>query len=237
MIRALYESAIALDALGYQQEVISANLAHVNTPGHRRLLFTFAELGDDAGISLEDKEKPSKEKLAVDFSLGRMETTGRPLDLAIQGDAFFVYGGSEGPMYSRNGVVFLDPATKHLVNNDGFPLLDEKNEPVTFNGQVRDLMVSSDGILTSKGQRVGKIAVVAFDDKQKLDSENQIYFRSGDAQTVEPTQFAVLQGIRELSNVSPIVELIALMNGARSYEVTQRVLRTISDALQEHIKS
>lgn len=140
-------------------------------------------------------------------------------------------------MYSRNGVLTLDPVTNELVNSDGFPILNDANEPVVYNGSVSRLEVASDGLISSEGKSIGKIGVVTFDDNRLLESENQTYFRAGRAVATPATEYSVAQGYRELSNASPVTELIALITGSRSFEASQRAIRMISDSLQEQTRS
>lgn len=236
MLNGLYSSATALDVLNRQQEAIASNLAHLNTPGHRRMIFSFVERVEDGNAS---EAQPGTEVLeqAADFTQGRHQQTGRPLDLALSGDAFFAYEGADGEMYSRSGVVFRNPETNQLVNGDGFPLLDDSGQPATFEGPLSELAISSDGTMSRRGEIKGKIAIVKFDDNRTLKSENQTYFRAGDSSPSPAEEFTVHQGSRELSNAHPVTELISLMVGSRHFEASQRAIRMMSDAMQENTRS
>ncbi|HMP80343.1 MAG TPA: flagellar hook basal-body protein [Pirellulaceae bacterium] len=236
MINGLYSSASALDVLAQQQEAIASNLAHLNTPGHRRMIFAFKQ-ATSGGESTRVQPGTRVDIKTADFSPGKMQQTGRNLDIALRGDGFFVYQGAGGPIYSRNGVLILDPQTKQLVNGDGFPLLDDSNSPLALDSELTDLAVAFDGTLTNNGQQIGKIAVVTFDNVRLLESENQTYFRAGQATPSPATEFSIVQGFRELSNASPITELIALIAGSRSFEASQRAIRMIADSLQEQTRS
>ena len=237
MLNGLYSSATALDVLSQQQEAIASNLAHLNTPGHRRMVFSLVEQ-TAAGDPNEAVPGVKIQKQSADFTPGRMEPTGRQLDLALNGDGFFVYQGAEGPMYSRSGVVFRDAESNELRNSNGFPLVGDGGTPVTYDGAISDLVIGSDGTISQAGQNqsLGKISIVSFDDNQLLESESQTYFRAGQA-TIGPAEnVSVLQGSRELSNASSMNELISLIVGSRQFEASQRAIRMISDAMQESIR-
>lgn len=240
MLNGLYSSATALDGLSRQQEAIASNLAHLNTPGHRRMVFSFVERLD---AETETTARPGMkvERQAADFSEGPMQDTGRPLDLALHGDAFFVYEGTEGEMFSRSGVVFRDPETNQLRNGDGFPLLDSYRKPITYEGALSDLVIGADGTLSQAGptafQTLGKLAIVQFNDNQLLQSENQTYFRLGTATESPAENFTLRQGAREMSNASPVTEMISLMVGSRHFEMSQRAIRMISESLQQQVRS
>ncbi len=236
MLNGLYGSAAALDALTRLQESTASNLAHLNTPGHRRLLSGFSELIDPQG-SGEARPGAIVGEQQADFSPGRLEQTERSLDMALQGDAFFVFQGAHGLMYSRNGVLFRNPDSNQLVNGDGFPILDNNQQPITFDGPLDELSIGSDGAMVRKGQPIGKLGVVEFDDNSLLESENQTYFRAGSATVAPAEEFRVVQGFRELSNASPVTELISLIVCSRHFEASQRAIRAISDALQANTRS
>lgn len=236
MLEGLYSGATALHALNKQQEAIASNLAHLNTPGHRRMIFSFVERMQQTEEQNAQPGTRVKEQ-AADFTQGRHQTTGRKLDLAISGDAFFTYQGSEGLMYSRSGVVFRNPETNELVNGDGFPILDDGDSPVTYDGPLSELAVAADGTYSRAGQRLGKLGIVQFDNNRALESENQTYFQVGGAQVSPAENVMVHQGTRELSNAHPVTEMISLMVGSRQFEASQRAIRMMSEAIQTNTQS
>jgi flagellar basal body rod protein FlgG len=236
MLNGLYGTANALEALSKLQEATAANLAHLNTPGHRRMVAGFSQMVDRDN---SETARPGSQvdRQSSDFTAGRMEHTGRNLDLAIQGSAFFMYQGEHGIMYSRNGVLFRDLETNELVNADGIRVLDDKRRPIVFTGDLSQLQVSPNGSLMSQGSSIGRLGIVSFDNNQSLESDNQTYFRIGKAEEQEPTDIKVVQGVRELSNANAVSELISLIVCSRHYEATQRALRSLSDSLQENSRS
>ncbi len=236
MLNGLQSCASALEALSQQHEATASNLAHMNTPGHRRMVMNFQQQLDKEG---ENEARPgmSAGSPTADFTAGRLMETGRKLDVAIQGEGFFAYQAKEGVLYSRSGVLFLDAASKQLVNADGQPVLDSNNSPVAFDGKEADLKISRDGTLSSNGQALGKIGIFSFDDNKLLESANQTHFRLGQATAKSDTDATIVQEARELSNVNPLTELVALITGSRHFEAAQRAMRMISDSIQEHTRS
>ncbi|MEQ1904045.1 MAG: flagellar hook basal-body protein [Pirellulaceae bacterium] len=236
MLNGLQSCASAMEALSRQHEVTASNLAHMNTPGHRRMLMKFAEQ-----LDVEDgtEARPGMTAGAptADFTAGRLMETGRKLDVAIKGDGFFAFESQAGVMYSRSGVLFLNADTKQLENADGFPVLDSSNSPVTFDGIESGLNIGSDGTLSSNGQTLGKLGIISFEDNKKLESVNQTLFRIGQATAKSESDASIVQGARELSNVNPLTELIALITGSRHFEAAQRAMRMISDSVQENTRS
>jgi len=236
MLTGIYSGASALDNYTQQQEVISTNLAHLNTPGYRRQLLSFEERLV-AGSASEAKPGTNVRTLVTDFESGIKKTTGRTLDLAIAGDGFFTYQGESGEVFSKNGIVFRSPDGE-LVNSDGLALLSD-GEPIVVPESVSnyDLVITPDGEVSANGETFGSITLAEFDDPQLLDNESQVYFKLGRA-TVSPAEDStIIQGTRELANAQPVNELVGLIVGSRSFEAAQRALRTLSDTMQENVRA
>ena len=225
MLDGLYKGASALDMLTRQQETVAANIAHLNTPGYRRSVFSFAQTSDTQ-LSGQSAAKPS-----IDFNDGRLESTGRKLDLALRGDGFFVFESSDGKLYSRNGVLALNPENKQLVNLDGLPIVGEGG-PITVDGDLSELTVAADGTISLGQQQLGKLSIVQFKDNRMLQTDGQIYFEAGRAQAVPAEDAQVFQGFRELSNAHAMTEMISLIVGSRHFEASQRAMRMISDTME-----
>lgn len=237
MLNALYSGAAAVDVLTRQQEVIASNLMHVNTAGHRRVQSSTAQRFEpDHFYGLVDLG-PEEDKTQADFSLGRLEPTTRALDFAIQGDGFFVYGEEGSEFYSRDGRLYRDPETNFLVDGDGNRLQGTEG-PIAIEADIgeQEIIVSSDGRITARGQEVGTIRAVAFEDNRKLISDGPIRFRQGPDSVVSDKTVNIAQFQRELSNVQPINELISLIVNNRQFEAVQKATRTLSEALQEYIR-
>ncbi len=240
MINGLYSSATALDAFSRQQELISSNLAHLNTPGHRRVLFSFEEKKQvDAEDNVQKLPGMAVDQTGIDFSQGRMEHTGRSLDVAIQGDGFFKYQGNDGEsFYSRSGALFRTKEGQ-LQNSDGMPILNG-DSPIVIPPEVaeREITFDASGLIFAGREEIGKLSIVQFDNNQLLESDSSTYFQIGTAQekSVDDPPM-IVQGMRELSNAHPVSELINLIIGSRHFEASQRAIRTISDTIQENVRS
>ena len=238
MLNGLYSGATALDIFSRQQDLIASNLAHLNTAGHKRNVFSFYERTVNGGDQGEANPGTNVSQMATDFSQGRFESTERPLDLAISGDGFFTFQGSGGTFYSRNGSLHRD-GQDQLVNGDGLPILSD-GSPITVPKNVsdRDLVIDAGGRVSANGNQFGQISVVKFADNQQLSSDSQISFRAGNNAVPTPADsVTVVQGSRELSNAHPVTELISLIIGSRHFESAQRAIRTISDSIQENVRS
>ena len=251
MINGIYSGATALQNYSRQQEVVSSNLAHLNTPGYRRQFLTFEENVAEVDGVVGSYPGSSIRSVSTDFEAGPKKLTDRKLDVSLAGDGFFVYQGAEAELYSRNGVLFRNPQGQ-LVNGDGLPVLGQGNQPIVIPPDVSDFdlnidpsgTISTGGTIAEGGIVIGQLNVVQFDNNQllntgggELDFNSQIYFKLGEATLAPAEDASVLQGYRELSNAHPVTELISLIVGSRGVESAQRAIRAISDAVKENINS
>ncbi|MFK7765635.1 MAG: flagellar hook-basal body protein [Mariniblastus sp.] len=236
MINGLYSGATALDIFSRQQELISSNLANLQTPGHKRMLFTFNERNKESDGLKTVRPGTQVKTFATDFSQGHLKTTQRPLDVAISGDGFFEFQNGEESVYSRGVPLFRGPEDQ-LVNGDGMPVLSNGN-PISIPREVsdRDITIDTAGVISANGSELGQLNVINFDDNQLLESDSQTYFRQGDATIVEDGDYQVIQGARELSNSHPVTELISLIIGSRHHEAANRAMRAMSEAIQQSVR-
>ncbi len=237
MLTGIYSGASALENFTKQQEVIASNLAHVSTPGYRRQLLSFQENLKQVETGAVAAPGAGIRDLATDFTPGTKEHTGRPLDLSLTGDGFFVFQGEQGELYSRSGILFRSPQGT-LVNSDGLPVMGQGG-PIQVPRDVNDenIIIDAEGRISAGETQVGRLRLVTFDNPQQLGTASQIYFTRGNAVAQDAANVSVLQGSRELSNSQPVSELIGLIVGTRSFESAQRAIRAISDAVQESIRA
>lgn len=238
MINGLYSGAAAMQTLAKHQELISSNLMHVNSSGHRRVQPAVRQRFEETAPNITIDLGPEVEKMTTDFTPGRQAPTDRPLDVAIAGDGFFVFENDGQQYLTRNGRLFRNPETNVLVNEDGIPIQGEAG-PITIDREVsdREITVSSDGTVSAKEQNVGRIKAVAYENNGDLIPVGALGFTPGpnaieSDRTVQLTQFT-----HELSNVQPVSELIALIVNTRQHEAVQKATRTLSETLKEYIRS
>ncbi len=237
MIRGIYTSASAL--LGEEQrlDVVSNNLANVNTPGFKRdtpVYHSFAQLliqrvndgaggvGTVAGGAAARLGRLGTgsylDHVYVDYRPGAPKRTDNPRDLMLDGRGFFAVSTPQGTRYTRSLSLTdtLTTAEGYAVMGVDGPLpTDRQNYAVTPDGQV-----------TADGQPVGRLLVVDFPDLQGLSKVGDLLYRSttaaGPAEQVETT---VKSGFLESPNVSPVTEMVEMISVMRAYEANQRALQ------------
>lgn len=170
MIRSMFTAISSLNLHQKYLDVVSNNLANANTKGFKasRVMFQdqFAQtlgLGSAPADTLGGTN-PTQIGLGVgmgyvsaNFAQGTLESTGRNLDLGIEGDGFFVYGQDAGRRYSREGSMGLD-ADGFLVNaSSGLRAqgwMADATGAVDTNAPVEDIQIDTNQSLAKATENV-----------------------------------------------------------------------------------
>lgn len=219
---------IAGDALRSAQlglDVTANNLAHVNTPGFRsgsvRLQTGPGGRGVEAGA------------ISQSMSPGPVALTGRPLDLAIEGDGYFaVRDGSGRLAFTRDGSFAVDGSGR-IVNASGAVL----DPPITVPAQATSVSVGRDGTVRAQGPgdesaEIGRIRPVRFANPEGLAAIGGNLevptANSGPGMRVEG---AMRPGMIELSNTDIASEMVNLIRDEKYSRVGVVIARTEDEQL------
>ena len=216
-----------IDGLTREFNIISHNLANVNTFGYKRRCNAFSR-------SFADKVAGTKTgagdlatlKTAFDFSQGGLTETGRSLDFALCGEGFFVIETPDGPLYTRNGMFRLDK-NGQIVDSASRTIAGESG-PISIPPSVvaSQLSVSSDGSISAAGAVIGKFRLVNFkDDKGELVPAGlNSFLASKEMKPEVPGNLIVKQGFQENSNVQMVEELVDMIMVSRLYESNMKFM-------------
>jgi flagellar basal-body rod protein FlgF len=234
MNTAMYKALSGAIAQMRRLEVVSENLANVNTVGHKGSHIAFTEVLAD--VTRQKERAGGLVAIAeqrTDFSQGMMQQTENPLDLAIDGEGFFAVETSRGIRFTRQGN-FTRGADGTVVTPIGDALLGE-NGPIRVSG--KDVRITADGKVTSEGSAVDTIQLARFSDPRVLEKEGHTLFRApeGAAQPVTDVgdSVSILQGYVEQANVTPIDALVSLIATQRQFEVYVRAMKTLDGATEK----
>ena len=254
-MRSLAIAATGMLAQQTNVEVISNNIANMNTTAYTRRRTEFNDLlyqnlrrvgsaSSDAGTIV-----PSGVQLGLGVKLGAvyrittegsMNNTGNTLDLAIQGKGYFQIQLPNGETaYSRDGSFQLSPDGE-VVTHSGYTVLPGIAVPnntvgisVNESGQV---MVKLDGQVNQ--QVVGQFQVAVFPNEAGLEAKGDNLFTetpaSGGAILGNPASVgfgSLLQGFLETSNVNVVAEITNLISAQRAYEMNSKVIQTSDEML------
>jgi len=256
MIRALSNAASGMKAQEMNIDVLSNNLANVNTAGYKRSRAEFADLfyearqkpgapsatGTPLPVGTEVGHGVRTVATYKDFTGGETRETDNPLDLAIVCNGFFQVMQPNGTVaYTRAGV-FKTNSEGQIVNDDGYPLQPDLTVPT----DATSITISESGIITAtlggeaEQVEVGQLEIATFANPAGLSSMGRNLYEetpaSGQAVVGNPGEEGagtILQGFIESSNVAVVTEMIDLIAAQRAYEINGKVITAADEMLQQ----
>lgn len=258
----MHEGIFIAASAAYKQErelaVVTNNLANVNNTGFKRDGLVFKEilppfeedLNFDASreilLSAELANPPTSyvgiTEFYTDHTPGPQTQTGNSLDLAIDGEGFFVVQTDAGTRYTRNGNFRLDQ-DGHIVNQEGSRLLDKNKKPIKLDNRKGEIAIDSSGdIFVGRGlanTSSGKIHLVNFSDPSLLQKEGSAMYSWTGAPNGEQAikNGSIRQGFLEGSNVNAVQEMSRLMMSVRAFETYQKIIQTIDSADERSVNT
>ena len=222
-----YAAMTGLVARTQALDTAAANLANAQTPGYRaeREYFRSALLGPGAADSQLGRTVNNYGLLGGDrrsMAQGAMQTTGNPLDLAIEGPGFFQVQTANGLRYTRDGS-FHRAQNGQLVTSAGEPVLSPTGQSISI--PPGEVAVGADGVLSVAGGAVASVGVLAFPAGTQLTPEGaNRYAAPAGAIPVVAKDGAVHQGALESANEDVVQGSLDLIVMQRQAEMMQKAL-------------
>lgn len=234
-----YSSASAGVAYLRRLEVVTNNLANVNTPGFKgeylkqesqQFEKTLAAASKDplAKFDHDRYQGVAQFTTFTDFSLGTIRQTGNPLDVALKNpNDFFSVQTPQGLRFTRAGNFTINDAGE-LTLQDGSRVLGDGG-PISVSGS--SVKIHANGGIEVDGEIVGTLQVTRFEDPKVLRPEGQSRFRleGPSGQTVVPD---VIPESLEGSNVGVIPSIVELITVNRAFDMYARTARGIDELNQ-----
>lgn len=252
MMRSLWTAATGMTAQQTNLDVISNNLANVNTTGFKKSRAEFQDLlyqthrypgtetagGEQipTGIQVGMGTRP----IAIQkmFSQGDYVKTDGSLDMAIEGEGFFRILRNGEEYYTRNGAFKMN-SEGTIVDAEGNPMDPEFVVPegtvivsVDSGGNISALDDAGDELAT------GRIALVRFVNPGGLYAMGKNLFMeteaSGDPVEGDPGEDgygSIAQGFLEMSNVDTVTEMVQMIVAQRAYEINSKAIQTSDEML------
>ncbi|MDQ6992436.1 MAG: flagellar basal-body rod protein FlgG [Mariprofundus sp.] len=255
MMRSLWTASTGMAAQALNVDVISNNIANVNTTGFKRGRANFEDLmyqqikAPGAEASAAGTQLPSGIQVGLGvrtagvssvFAEGSFQQTNNPLDLTIQGRGFFQVQQANGnTAYTRAGAFSLN-ATGQIVTQNG----DTLQPGITIPTDAQSIQVAPDGtvsVVQPGGTQsvVGQIQIADFLNQGGLTHLGGNLFQpnnaSGQPVIGNPTENglgSMTQGSLEMSNVSMVEEMVNLIAGQRAYEMNSKAIQASDEMLQ-----
>lgn len=217
-----------------EMQTVANNIANAFTTGYRQEGLVFSEhvtrVKDGPSVSMA-----TANVRATSFAQGTLTQTGGALDLAIEGEGFFLIETPNGERLTRAGNFTLS-AEGDLVTLDGHRVLDAGGAPVFVPPDTGAPGISSDGTISANGQLIGQIGLVRPIDPLDMIREGGVMFRT-EGETEPVLEGRMLQGFVENANVDPISQIARMVEVQRSYELGQSFLDAENERIRDALKA
>jgi flagellar basal-body rod protein FlgG len=229
----------------YRQDLFADNLANTGTSGFkvsRMATSTAVTTGLDAPEKAwRQQELQRADELFIDWRQGELLQTGNNLDLALQGDGFFVVDTPAGPAYSRTLSMRVS-ATGTLTDPTGSAVVTTEGEPIQVKN-VNALRIDPNGAVMSGNDVIGHVKVVDFPKPYQLRQEGAGRFVPFASAPSEPVPLpvdasentSVEQGFVEGPNVNVVAEMVRMISQFRNYEADSKVMHAVDSTLDRAI--
>ena len=229
----LYIAAEGAHAQSKRMEVLSSNLANVDTPGFKRDLAIFQARYAEETARGQDRHGSGSindvgggvwvKGTITDHSIGTLKRTEIETDMAIDGEGYFVVQ-KDGQNYLTRAGNFMVNSNGMLVTQTGMPVLSDGGGPILVNADS-PWRVSPDGAIEQDGGKT-YLALVQTPSPADLAKHGENLFRP----LAPPTPVAqevrsVQQGYLELSGVRPTLEMLELIETSRAFEMNVSMIR------------
>jgi flagellar basal-body rod protein FlgF len=205
-------------------DVVAHNIANMSTAAFKKERSVFREhLMDVPGAAATTGGKIAfvmDHGVVRDLNPGTMVPTSNPLDLFINGRAYFTVQANDGQtVYTRNGRMSLD-ADRNLTLLSGEKVLDENGQAIQFDEDDVDISISDDGTISTNNGDRGKIGIVSFANEQNMKRRGSSLYETDEAPQAPEnmTEFSIRQKAYEGSNVNPIEAMVEMIDVMRAYE-------------------
>ncbi len=254
MMRSLWTAASGMVAQQANIDVISNNLANVNTTGFKKMRTDFQDLiyqtvrqagattGPDNMLPTGVQMGHGVRQVATQriFTTGNFQSTGNSLDVAIEGDGFLQITLPDGTLgYTRDGTLKRDSQGR-IVTSEGYFL-----EPqITIPQGATEITISSEGIVSATipnqttPQELGQIQLARFVNPAGLDSIGRNLLKENNASGPPVVSNpgvdgagTIVQKYLEMSNVQVVEEMVNMIVAQRAYEINSKAVTTSDEML------
>ncbi|HUX65975.1 MAG TPA: flagellar basal-body rod protein FlgF [Terriglobales bacterium] len=228
----LYAACSALMAHSQALNILANNLANVNTAGYKGesqfyQALTAANGGQPLGaLNTAVNQFGVLAGQGLNLSSGAIQTTGNPMDVAIDGPGFLVAKTAAGTAYTRAGNL-SEGTNGELLTAQGDPVLGElgkgKIGPITLpSGAVS---ISTDGTISVDGALVAKLHLVEFKPGTQLQPLGNTYFSAPAGSAHTAVQSSLKPGALESSNVNAVQAETDLISLQRHYDLLEQAIK------------
>lgn len=249
MVKGLYAAYTGMINEQNRLDVITNNLANVDTNGYKKEGATSQAFDTVLAYKIKDASATSKlpnrignMNLGVkigenytDYSQGAYKVTDNTFDLALSGKGFFSVeftnkAGETSTKYTRDGAFSVTPSG-YLVTKDGDYVLNNNGRRITID-PTQPVVVDTRGNISQNDVYVATIGITDFEDYNYLEHYGENYYQPVEGAKKTEGEYSINQGYIETSNVQIVQEMVEMISIQRQYESNQKIITTTDDTLE-----
>jgi len=222
MADGIYVGMAAAAARAEQLDSIADNLANIETPGFKASHPAFQSFLPRGAGPISDKVATAAVDTGTDMSHGIVRTTGNPLDLIPEGDAFLTVRTASGPAYTRNGRLIVSPdgfltaGGRLVMGNSGNPI------QVPPGSQPR---INERGTVMVDQSEIDGLAMVTL--QGNVAHMGPSLYGPGPGGAVAPApELGVQVGQLEMGNSTALDATVQMIGAQRQFETAMQAIQT-----------
>ncbi|MET0268588.1 MAG: flagellar basal-body rod protein FlgF [Duganella sp.] len=230
MDRLVYTAMTGARHVMEQQATVSNNLANATTTGFRAQLDTFRAV-PVLSPGLPTRAFVVESTVGSDMTSGPMQTTGRPLDIAVRDQGWLAVQSADGSeAYTRNGSLrinengLLQTTSGQNIIGDGGPIAIPPDTQITIGGDGTVSTVSSE-YQPGPSNVLGRIKLVNPDPQGLLRGDDGLFRQADGTPAQNDPAVRVVDGVLEGSNVNPVDSMVNMISLARQFEMQMSLLK------------
>ncbi|QUL54578.1 flagellar hook-basal body protein [Paenibacillus tritici] len=256
-------AAVSMSSLQQRLDIIADNIANMNTNGYKSKEGSFEDVLTRVQQQSKDYDQPGR-SMPLGFNIGfgvrvptvtsnweegTLQETGKPTDLALQGNGLFGVQVNGATAYTRQGNFHFTPDTANknrmiLVDNTGNPVLNTNGNPLTVGANVSAAIDERGRVWTKTDEKqppvlAGSLMIVEPLSRSALQAVDGNFYVLADGVTTqqafkgaaEPSTVGVRTGYLESSNVDLSREMTEMMQIQRTYQLAARALSSSDQML------
>jgi flagellar basal-body rod protein FlgG len=238
MLQGLYAAASGMEAQQNQFNAIANDMANLNTTGYQSTEVGFQDLlysggGNSSGSpSISTGAGSSSAIVGRSDAQGAVQTTGRSLDVAINGPGYLQVRRDDGSVgLTRNGALQVN-AQGEVTDSTGNPLVPQLKIPKGTDAD--SLKIEPNGQVIAGSKTIGKISLVNVPAPNQLqpDGDSMFSVTSGSGATRPAAGSTLQQGALEGSNVDAAQDMTEMISAQRSYQMASQAIQYQDQMLQ-----
>ncbi len=235
MDQGIYTAAAGAIAMEDRLNIISNNIANLNTTGFKKDQMSFEQYMkqlDTSSLYPGQYRTVPIDVVAVsssiDLSAGAPVKTGNVLDIAVMGEGFFVVNTDKGTRYTRAGSFQLSTENT-IITPQGYRVQGNGGD-ITIDPEKSNIVIDSTGKITQDWDELSTLQIVNIP-PEALERQGNNLFSVKEGFMPQPVEsVSLVQGSIEKANVEPILEMVEMIAASRAYESFQKVIRAANDA-------